>query len=186
MYNQFCKTLMTTTFLLFLLDKNNGERKIKRENKNTCEYERESCIKSCQKIDVQISFLFNLTVPINSLIAHMLDQMTYLLILEIIYSFFFWLITFWKFSDSKSLFLLKDSNEKKSSDSKSLLFLMIQKMHLCFHFSVLYSSQQKKGLHIINRIPWPSNIVQTLEPFIFSQILFNHNLVPIFLKMFNA
>jgi len=50
---------MTTTFFLFLLDKNNGERKKKRENKNTCEYERASCFKSCQKVDVQISFLNN-------------------------------------------------------------------------------------------------------------------------------
>jgi hypothetical protein len=63
---------MTIAFLLFLLDKNNGERKKKRENKNTCEYERElfqkrirerikthvsmrervSCFKSCQKVYV--------------------------------------------------------------------------------------------------------------------------------------
>jgi len=52
LYNQFCTTLMTTTFLIFLLDKNNGDRKRKRENKNTCEYEIDSCFKSCQKIDV--------------------------------------------------------------------------------------------------------------------------------------
>jgi len=37
--------------------------------------------------------------------AHMLDQMTHLLILEIIYSFFSWLITFRKFSDSKGFFV---------------------------------------------------------------------------------
>jgi hypothetical protein len=34
--------------------------------------------------------------PINLLRAHMLDQVTHLLILEIIYSFFFWLIPFKK------------------------------------------------------------------------------------------
>ena len=33
-------TFVTTTFPFFLLDKINGERKKKRENKNTCEYER--------------------------------------------------------------------------------------------------------------------------------------------------
>ena len=33
------------------------ERERRRENKNTCEYERESCFKSCQKVVVQISFL---------------------------------------------------------------------------------------------------------------------------------
>jgi len=49
-----CTTHVTTTFFLFLLDKNNGERKKKRENKNTCKYERESCFNSYQKVDVQI------------------------------------------------------------------------------------------------------------------------------------
>jgi len=48
---------VTTIFSLFSLDKNNRERKKKRQNKNTCEYEREGCFKSCQKIIVQISFL---------------------------------------------------------------------------------------------------------------------------------
>jgi len=33
-------------------------RERRRENKNTCEYEREGCFKSCQTLDVQISFLF--------------------------------------------------------------------------------------------------------------------------------
>ena len=60
MYNQFCTTLLTIIFFLSLLDKNNGVRKKKRENKNTCEYEREGCHKNCQKIDVQISFLFEI------------------------------------------------------------------------------------------------------------------------------
>lgn len=62
MYSQFCTTLVTTTFLLFLLDKNNGERKKKGENKNTCEYERDGCFKSCQKVDVQISFLLIISI----------------------------------------------------------------------------------------------------------------------------
>ena len=48
------------------MDKNNGERKKKRENKNTCEYERESCFKSYQKMVVQISFLIIKTLRSNS------------------------------------------------------------------------------------------------------------------------
>lgn len=39
------------------LDKNIGERKKKKENKNTCEYGREDgYFKNCQKVVVQISF----------------------------------------------------------------------------------------------------------------------------------
>jgi len=41
LYNQLQTTFVTTTFPFFLLDKNNRERKKKREDKNTCEYERE-------------------------------------------------------------------------------------------------------------------------------------------------
>jgi len=35
---------MTIIFSLFLLDKKNRERKKKRENQNTCEYEREGVV----------------------------------------------------------------------------------------------------------------------------------------------
>jgi len=38
---------VTTTYPLFSLDENNTERKKKKENKNTYEYEREGCSKSC-------------------------------------------------------------------------------------------------------------------------------------------
>jgi len=47
--NQFCTTFVTTTLSLFLLDKNNRERKKKRENKKTCEYKREGCSKIVKK-----------------------------------------------------------------------------------------------------------------------------------------
>jgi len=57
MSSDICTTFVTTTFSLFLLDKNNRERRRKRENKKTCEYERENCFKSYQKVDVQLSFL---------------------------------------------------------------------------------------------------------------------------------
>ena len=63
MYNQFCTTLATTTFLLFLVDKNNGEKKKKRENKTHVSM-RDDCFKSCQKVDVQISFSENIVQDI--------------------------------------------------------------------------------------------------------------------------
>jgi len=53
----FC-TFVTTTLSSFLLDKKNRESMKKRENKNTCEYKRYDCHKSCQKVVVQISFLY--------------------------------------------------------------------------------------------------------------------------------
>jgi len=37
-----------------------------KENKNTCEYKRESCFKSCQKMVVQISFPLNLLLKIST------------------------------------------------------------------------------------------------------------------------
>ena len=55
-------TIVTTTFPFFLLDKNNRERKKKRENKITCEYERDSCCKSCQNMVVQISFFYERSI----------------------------------------------------------------------------------------------------------------------------
>ena len=45
------------------MDKNNGEKKKKRENKTHVSM-REDCFKSCQKVDVQISFSENIVQDI--------------------------------------------------------------------------------------------------------------------------
>ena len=47
LYNKYQTTFGTIIYPLFSLDENIRERKKKKENKNTCEYEREGCSKSC-------------------------------------------------------------------------------------------------------------------------------------------
>ena len=59
LYNQFCTTLVTTIFSSFYWTKT-IERERRRERIKTHVSMRDSCFKSCQKIDVQISFLINL------------------------------------------------------------------------------------------------------------------------------
>jgi len=54
----FVQLLRQPFFLYFYWTKTTERERERGRIKKTCGYERDDCFKSCQKVDVQISFLF--------------------------------------------------------------------------------------------------------------------------------